>query len=337
MAEPEPPTFRRRARGLLGLYKRQLILGGALLFAAIGAYALTRTVAHNHFGDFVPEFLKQFDRGAGRPKPEAAREASENKTLASQSLPHPLPSSPSRAGEEPSSRAPATAPAASAAVSLSPLAQLEPGFSGNGGGAQEILRPLEILHRQSARSQAAIRSWPIVLDRVRWRTILGGRALPPPPSARMSWPRMSCRRRLLPVCPPTDRFGRQRARQRPSWRSSIVRRRNSISRFGTPKAVPLNGTMSWPRNGLARRRSKALRWRNTGSLASMKRALASARICGRPKICISVSARRRKGQHARHAQSRRSRRRRLRQQAQLHKRGLVVWQGGRIWHTRQPV
>ena len=89
MAEPEPLTFRRRARGLLGLYKRQLVLGGALLLAAIGAYALTRTVAHNRFGDFVPEFLKQFDRGAVRPKPEAAREASENRTLASQSLSSP--------------------------------------------------------------------------------------------------------------------------------------------------------------------------------------------------------------------------------------------------------
>jgi TPR repeat protein len=62
-------------------------LGGALLIAAIGAYAMARTFTYNRFSDFVPQFLKQFDRGAVRAKSAAAGEAFPNNTPASRTLP----------------------------------------------------------------------------------------------------------------------------------------------------------------------------------------------------------------------------------------------------------
>lgn len=161
MTPPGPLIFRRRARGLLSLYKRQLILGGALLFAVIGAYALT-TAVHHRFADFVPEFLHQFDRGAVQPKSEAARETSENRILASQILPLSLPSKPPRVSEEPSTRASALTPAASAAVSLTPLAQFEPGFSAS-GAARSGISPAAV---NSARADRPIAgSDPILADR----------------------------------------------------------------------------------------------------------------------------------------------------------------------------
>ena len=80
-----------RRQGLFVRYKWPLVMGGVLLFAAMGAYTMARTLTHNRFGDFVPEFLKQFDRGAIRAKPAAAGEASANKILASQSVPRTTP------------------------------------------------------------------------------------------------------------------------------------------------------------------------------------------------------------------------------------------------------
>lgn len=80
-----------RRQGLFVRYKWPLVMGGVLLFAAMGAYTMARTLTHNRFGDFVPEFLKQFDRGAIRAKPAAAGEASANKIFASQSVPRTTP------------------------------------------------------------------------------------------------------------------------------------------------------------------------------------------------------------------------------------------------------
>ncbi|HEX3496154.1 MAG TPA: hypothetical protein VHT02_03105, partial [Methylocella sp.] len=47
-----------RSRGLFVTYKRPLVVGAAVLFAAIGAYALARTLAHNNLNEFVPDFLR---------------------------------------------------------------------------------------------------------------------------------------------------------------------------------------------------------------------------------------------------------------------------------------
>ncbi len=122
-----------RRQGLFVRYKWPLVVGGVLLFAAMGAYAMARTLTHNRFGDFVPEFLKQFDRGAIRAKPAAAGEASANKTLASQSVPRNTPptqtqASQSQAGESLRGQVAATM----AAVPLDPIAPADPGFSANG-------------------------------------------------------------------------------------------------------------------------------------------------------------------------------------------------------------
>jgi localization factor PodJL len=125
----------RRGQGLRVLYKRPLVLGVAVLVAAMGAYALTRTLSHNHFGDFVPEFLKQFDRGAVRAKPAATGEAPANKTLARLTFPRVASpeqsrSSQSRAGMSLGGQVPAAGQAATAAP-LDPLAPEAPGFSAN--------------------------------------------------------------------------------------------------------------------------------------------------------------------------------------------------------------
>src|SRR5208283_3164339 len=43
--------IRRQGQGLFVCYKWPLVVGGVLLFAAIGAYAMARTLTHNRFGD----------------------------------------------------------------------------------------------------------------------------------------------------------------------------------------------------------------------------------------------------------------------------------------------
>jgi TPR repeat protein len=57
-----------RSRGLFVTYRRPLVLGATVLFAAIGAYALARTFAHHNLNDFVPDFLRQSGRAAEHEK-----------------------------------------------------------------------------------------------------------------------------------------------------------------------------------------------------------------------------------------------------------------------------
>jgi localization factor PodJL len=145
MAKPGVLPFRR---GLLVISKRPLVLGGALLFAAIGAFVLTRTLTHNRFGDFMPEFLKQFDRGAVHGKPAGAGEAPANKLLASQTFLSNTSPSPSRASQSHESQlragetlgGPITAggPAATAAAPLDPFAPAETGFSANSASGNSL-------------------------------------------------------------------------------------------------------------------------------------------------------------------------------------------------------
>ncbi|MGA7658125.1 MAG: tetratricopeptide repeat protein [Methylocella sp.] len=127
-----------RRQGLFVRYKWPLVVGGVLLLAAMGAYAMARTLTHNHFGDFVPEFLKQFDRGAIRAKPAAAGEASGNNIFASQSVPRNTPPAQTQASQLPARQSQASeslraqVAATMAAVPLDPIAPADPGFSANG-------------------------------------------------------------------------------------------------------------------------------------------------------------------------------------------------------------
>ena len=134
----------RRGRGLLVPYKRPLVLGGALLLAAIGSYATAKTLGHNRLSDLVPQFLKQFDRGAVRAKSAAAGEAFPNNTLASQTLPRDTLAL-TRARQLAAMQSPASQPkaaerrggtvrAAIADAPLDPFTPVEPGFSANGAG-----------------------------------------------------------------------------------------------------------------------------------------------------------------------------------------------------------
>jgi localization factor PodJL len=134
MAAPGVPPL-RRGQNLLVLYKRPLVLGAALLFTVIGAYALSMALSRNHFGDFVLGFLKQLDHSAVHAKPAAAGEAPANKMLARQTVPLSVPpeqspASQSRAGKSLGAQAAAAGQAVTATM-LDPLAPAVPGFSVN--------------------------------------------------------------------------------------------------------------------------------------------------------------------------------------------------------------
>jgi hypothetical protein len=116
-----------RTRGLFVTYKRPLVLGGAVLFAAIGAYALARTLTHHNLNDFVPDFLRQPGRVAehGRPAGIATR------TFASMTPKGPMPASQARRNEAPGGQLPAAGGASTVNTLLDPsrlAAPAEPGF-----------------------------------------------------------------------------------------------------------------------------------------------------------------------------------------------------------------
>jgi localization factor PodJL len=58
------PFLVGRIRGLFIEYKLPLAVGAAVLFVAIGAYALARTHGHKNLNNFVPNFLRQSDGAA---------------------------------------------------------------------------------------------------------------------------------------------------------------------------------------------------------------------------------------------------------------------------------
>ncbi len=62
-AKPSLFTF-GRSRGLFVTPRRPLVVGATVLFAAIGAYALARTLAHHNLNDFVPGLLKHTNGAA---------------------------------------------------------------------------------------------------------------------------------------------------------------------------------------------------------------------------------------------------------------------------------
>jgi|GEM_PF-1142456 len=115
-----------RSRGLFVTYRRPLVLGAAVLFAAIGAYALARTLVHHNLNDFVPDFLRQSSRAAERGKSAGVA----SRTFASVTPSGQLPASQGRRNVAPGGQLPA-AGARTLTALLDPsrlAAPAEPGF-----------------------------------------------------------------------------------------------------------------------------------------------------------------------------------------------------------------
>ena len=137
-AVPDTLLF-RSGRSFFVRNQWALILAAALLCAAAGGYALTRTLTRDRLGGFVPAFLKSFDRGTVHAKPATTGDASANQPLASRDFPSSLPPNQWRATQTQSGatlagEGPAAAPVAVAAAAavLDLLAPGEPSSSGNG-------------------------------------------------------------------------------------------------------------------------------------------------------------------------------------------------------------
>ncbi|MGH6864094.1 MAG: hypothetical protein ACRECN_07450, partial [Methylocella sp.] len=92
-----------RSRGFFVTKKRPLVLGAAVLFATIGAYAVARTLTHHNLNDFVPDFLRHSGRAAEQAKPAGGA----NRTLASITPAGRLPASQARRNEAPGLQLPA--------------------------------------------------------------------------------------------------------------------------------------------------------------------------------------------------------------------------------------
>jgi localization factor PodJL len=128
-----------RSRGLFVTYKRPLVLGAAVLFAAIGAYALSRTLAHN-LNDFVPDFLRQSGRAAELGKPAGVA----TRTFASMTSKGRLPVSQARRNEAPGGHLPAAGGASTLTALLDPsrlAAPVKPGFTSDSAAPFGKLSP----------------------------------------------------------------------------------------------------------------------------------------------------------------------------------------------------
>ncbi|MGH6851865.1 MAG: hypothetical protein ACREDJ_01445, partial [Methylocella sp.] len=124
-----------RSRGLFISHKRQFVLGAAVLFAAIGAYALAKTLAHNNLNDFVPNFLRQSGRTAEHGKPAGIA----SRTFANKTPKGRLPASQARRNE-----APAAGAASTMAALLDPsrlASAAEAGFPSGGAATFGKLSP----------------------------------------------------------------------------------------------------------------------------------------------------------------------------------------------------
>jgi TPR repeat protein len=113
-----------RSRGLFVTYRRPLVLGAAVLFAAIGAYAVAKTYNLN---DFVPDFLRQSGRAAEHGKVAGVA----SRTFASMTPKSRLPASQARRNEAPGGQLPVAGAASTMTALLDPsrlTAPAEPGF-----------------------------------------------------------------------------------------------------------------------------------------------------------------------------------------------------------------
>jgi localization factor PodJL len=116
-----------RSRGLVVTYKRPLVLVAAVLVAAIGAFALARTLAHHNLHDFVPDFLRQSGRAAEHGKPAGVA----TRTFASVTPMSRLPASQARRNEAPGGQLSSAAAVSTMTAPLDPsrlAAPAEPGF-----------------------------------------------------------------------------------------------------------------------------------------------------------------------------------------------------------------
>ncbi len=159
-------------RGLFVTYKRPLVLGAAGLFAAIGAYAMARTLAPNKLSDFVPTFLKQSGRAA-EPTGVASR------TFASMVPKGRLPVSQARQNESPGRQLPAADAASTMTALLDPsrlAAPAEPGFPSD---SAEPFGKLSPVTRAIAGSDAIV----AVASPIRASKIASISAPPHPPAA----------------------------------------------------------------------------------------------------------------------------------------------------------
>ena len=113
---PPRASLLGRSRALFAANKRPLVLGAAVLFAAIGAYALSKTLAPNNLKDFVPTFLKHSGKAAEQAKSEGVA----SRTFASMPPKGRLPVNPARRNEALGGQLPAAAAASTMSVLLDP-------------------------------------------------------------------------------------------------------------------------------------------------------------------------------------------------------------------------
>jgi localization factor PodJL len=117
-----------RRRGLFVTSKRLLVFGAAVLFAAIGAFALARTLAPHNLDDFVPGFLKPSNSAAEGGKPAGVA----SRPFASMTPKDRLLSSQARQNEAPGGQLSAAGAASTLTALLDPsqlAVPAEPGFS----------------------------------------------------------------------------------------------------------------------------------------------------------------------------------------------------------------
>ena len=129
-----------RSRGLFVMHKRPLVLVAAVLFAAIGAYALARTLAYNNLNDFVPDFLRHSGRTAEHGKPAGVA----SRPFASMTPKGRLPASEARRIEAPGGQLPAEGAASTMTALLDPsrlAAPAESGFPSDGAAPFGKLSP----------------------------------------------------------------------------------------------------------------------------------------------------------------------------------------------------
>ncbi|MGH6796457.1 MAG: tetratricopeptide repeat protein [Methylocella sp.] len=136
-----------RSRGLFVSHKGKLVLGTAVLFAAIGAYALAKTLAHNNLNDFVPNFLRQSGRAAEQGKPVGIA----SRTFASMTPKRRLPASQARRNE-----APAAGAAGTIAALLDPSRLASPTEAGSPSGGAARFGKLSPAARAIAGSDAVV-------------------------------------------------------------------------------------------------------------------------------------------------------------------------------------
>jgi TPR repeat protein len=128
------------SRGLSISHKRRLVLSAAVLFAAIGAFALAKTLARTNLNDFVPTFMRHSGRAAERGNPAGVTSL----TFASIPPKGRLPAIHARRNEAPGGQLPATGAASTMTVLLDPsrlAAPAEPGFPSDSAAAFGKLSP----------------------------------------------------------------------------------------------------------------------------------------------------------------------------------------------------